>query len=173
MTYSREYYLAHKDKWREYGRKWRAENPEKDKAKKAKYRTSEKGKATEKAYSKKYREENAEKIREASRSYWAAHKDKKREKDKRYREKHAAECNARFYEKYHNDPKFRSHHLVRTKVSVALRSGKIVKGPCEKCGDKKAEAHHDDYNKPLEVRWLCRKCHDEWHRSNTPIYLTD
>jgi hypothetical protein len=36
---------------------------------------------------------------------------------------------------------------------------------CEICG-KKAEAHHDDYGKPLEVRWLCFKHHREWHKSH-------
>lgn len=37
--------------------------------------------------------------------------------------------------------------------------------PCEICGEK-AEAHHDDYNKPLEVRWLCFKHHREWHKTH-------
>lgn len=35
--------------------------------------------------------------------------------------------------------------------------------PCEKCGNPKAERHHDDYAKPREVRWLCKKHHMEHH----------
>ena len=44
-----------------------------------------------------------------------------------------------------------------------LRDKHLEKQPCEICG-KKAEAHHDDYDKPLEVRWLCFEHHREWHR---------
>ena len=36
--------------------------------------------------------------------------------------------------------------------------------PCEVCGERKTHAHHDDYSKPLEVKWLCKKHHDEHHR---------
>lgn len=51
------------------------------------------------------------------------------------------------------------------KMSVALKYKRIEKGPCEKCGaTEKVEAHHDDYSKPLEVRWLCPKHHKEHHR---------
>lgn len=47
---------------------------------------------------------------------------------------------------------------------------KLAREPCEICGDVVAQAHHDDYNKPLEVRWLCVKHHREWHRHNKPKY---
>lgn len=48
---------------------------------------------------------------------------------------------------------------AQTAVSDAIRSGKIKRQPCEKCGDPKSEAHHDDYEKPFDVRWLCFKHH--------------
>lgn len=54
-------------------------------------------------------------------------------------------------------------------VSNAIRGGKIVKGPCEICGNAIAQAHHDDYNFPLKVRWLCTKHHNEWHKHNEPV----
>ena len=31
------------------------------------------------------------------------------------------------------------------------------------------QAHHCDYNKPLEVMWLCQKCHHEWHKNNKAV----
>jgi hypothetical protein len=48
-------------------------------------------------------------------------------------------------------------------VNNAIRDGKLVRQPCEVCGAK-GEGHRDDYSKPLEVRWLCRKHHMELHR---------
>lgn len=52
---------------------------------------------------------------------------------------------------------------------VAVR-GMIPPARCMGCcQDKKLEAHHDDYNKPKVVRWLCKECHTLWHMNNTPI----
>ncbi len=50
--------------------------------------------------------------------------------------------------------------LARSRLRMAILRGDIVKQPCEVCG-KKAEAHHDDYSKPLEVRWFCHQHHRE------------
>lgn len=69
---------------------------------------------------------------------------------------------------------------VRNIVMKAIQSGKLVPRPCEVCGitgfqkdgRNKIEAHHDDYNKPLSVRWLCQPHHHEWHKHNKPIRRT-
>lgn len=52
---------------------------------------------------------------------------------------------------------------VRTKTRYRIARGILVKQPCEICGELKVEAHHDDYHKPFEVRWLCIKHHHEFH----------
>jgi len=46
----------------------------------------------------------------------------------------------------------------------AIRDGRIERKPCEVCGSTKVHAHHDDYHKPLEVRWLCVTHHAEHHK---------
>lgn len=53
---------------------------------------------------------------------------------------------------------------ARSYVNVYIRRGKIVKLPCEFCGDTDVQAHHDDYSKPLEIRWLCLDCHIKYHK---------
>lgn len=53
---------------------------------------------------------------------------------------------------------------ARRAVSREVRAGRMTRGPCEACGAERAQGHHDDYSKPLDVRWLCRPCHDEHHR---------
>ena len=48
-------------------------------------------------------------------------------------------------------------------VARAVRAGTLVRRPCEVCGAAKVLAHHDDYTKPLDVRWLCQSCHKSHH----------
>lgn len=53
---------------------------------------------------------------------------------------------------------------AREQVAYALRVGRIRRMPCEVCGRETVHAHHDDYSKPLQVRWLCIAHHAEHHR---------
>ena len=52
--------------------------------------------------------------------------------------------------------------LAAAVLSRALWRGELKRGNCEKCG-KLGEAHHEDYSRPLEVRWLCPQHHLEVH----------
>jgi hypothetical protein len=47
-----------------------------------------------------------------------------------------------------------------------IKKGLMERGSvCEDCNNQgKMEAHHNDYAKPLEVNWLCRRCHMKRHR---------
>jgi hypothetical protein len=55
-------------------------------------------------------------------------------------------------------------------VSRALRSGELVRRPCCRCGEDKSVAHHEDYDKPLEVMWLCQPCHKQRHKELMKIF---
>lgn len=58
-------------------------------------------------------------------------------------------------------------HQAITDAGNAIRNGKIKKEPCEICGAwSSLHAHHDDYSKPLSIRWLCSKHHRSWHAKN-------
>ncbi|MEE9117819.1 MAG: hypothetical protein V3U02_04390 [Calditrichia bacterium] len=59
-----------------------------------------------------------------------------------------------------NNPlKMKSHDMV----DRALKTGKLIKpNICDECTKKrKLEGHHKDYSKPLDVQWLCKKCHNK------------
>ena len=49
-------------------------------------------------------------------------------------------------------------------VRQAIINGTLVKVPCIRCGEVKSLAHHDDYDKPLDVMWLCQPCHKQRHK---------
>lgn len=51
-----------------------------------------------------------------------------------------------------------------SRVSRAIRDGIIPKLPCEVCASPDALAHHDDYDKPLKVTWLCQVHHKARHK---------
>jgi len=100
---------------------------------------------------------NLEKCREYSRM-------KQREWSQTEKGKLAIKINSNKWEK-ENPEKRRAH----VKVYKAVKSGKLQRrSHCEICNKEcKAQAHHEDYNKPLDVIWMCQRCHyhhDHKHR---------
>lgn len=65
--------------------------------------------------------------------------------------------------RYYSKPETRAKVAARGKIKHLCRVGKIKRGDCEACGKPNAEAHHVDYSQPLNVRWLCRRCHAHEH----------
>lgn len=55
-----------------------------------------------------------------------------------------------------------------TLLNNYLRDNKIKRpDACSLCLEKKKVcAHHDDYRRPLDIRWLCFACHKKWHAKN-------
>ena len=54
---------------------------------------------------------------------------------------------------------------ARKAVTEALKLGRLERpAHCERCErELPVEAHHFDYNRPLDVTWLCRPCHNTVH----------
>lgn len=129
------------------------------------------------------------------RAYYAANVDKRKEYDKNramlphrvsarlayQATENGREAVSRGHKKYNKSPlkkqamrryeeRYPSKRLAHIKCGNAIRDGRLIRQPCEACGEAKSQAHHDDYSKPLNVRWLCTKHHAEWHRHNNPIY---
>jgi hypothetical protein len=63
---------------------------------------------------------------------------------------------------------FSAAHRAHVAVGNALASGDLTRMPCEMCGSTPADGHHDDYAKPLDVRWLCRPHHIQHHVLHGP-----
>jgi len=55
-------------------------------------------------------------------------------------------------------------------VSRAIKAGKLQRLSCERCGDEKSLAHHEDYDLPLVVMWLCQPCHKQRHKELREIF---
>lgn len=61
--------------------------------------------------------------------------------------------------------KYPEKYKARYTLRNAVKLGKIKKGICEIDNDcnGRIEGHHNDYSKPLIVRWLCQKHHKLHH----------
>ena len=78
---------------------------------------------------------------------------------------------------HRGDTKANDH--AQNMVEYAIRKSILTpRSTCEKCGKegkkfkdgrRQIQAHHCDYNKPLDVMWLCQPCHHAWHKSNKAI----
>lgn len=62
--------------------------------------------------------------------------------------------------------KFPQKSRAYSLVQRAVASKRIDRRPCDECGALKSEAHHTDYSRPLDVKWLCAKCHHAKHRKH-------
>lgn len=91
-------------------------------------------------------------------------KTKKKEAVDKYRSTEEFRVRRRELEKKRRgNPDVRLKIAARVKVCKAVSSGILKRCPCSVCGNADVEAHHEDYNKPLDVVWLCAKHHDAIH----------
>jgi transposase len=68
---------------------------------------------------------------------------------RKYRKKYSKE----------NPEKIKAHNLAKYYINIPKNQ------LCEICNKNKAkEKHHEDYSKPLEIKFLCVSCHQKLHR---------
>lgn len=162
LEYNRKYHIEHKEEIR--------------KRKKIYYQTH---KSESLAKSKLWREANPDKIKQ----YMIIYKDRKKVYSKKYREKNKSKISIYYSDWYKKNGRTRSLKELESikiwrkmnpekisaqrKLRQAVKNG-IIKKPleCSICHKKVyLNAHHDDYTKPLNVRWVCAKCHKNIHTS--------
>lgn len=105
-----------------------------------------------------------------NRDYYRRNKDKVSKKVYEYKhtEKGKRVMNESAKKWKESNPKKYLSHLA---VKQGLKYGFIEKKDCEVCGDPEVHAHHDDYDKPWDVVWLCPQHHKDHHaklEANTP-----
>ena len=146
----REYQASRKNELREYNRRY--SKTEKYKETKKRYRQTEKYKEWQKKYKETGRRKEAllkySKTEKAKLTQLKYHQSKKGRTSRSL-------CSKRYMSK---NPKITKAHQA---VIRAIKNGVIKRMPCVICGATKTHGHHEDYNKPLEVIWLCPKHHKE------------
>lgn len=138
-----------------------------------------------KAYMKIYCAEHKEEMRERSKRWYKNNTERKKEYYKRWRLNNLIkikECNERFNK---NNPNYFKNWIknnvekasaifrrYREKNQERIKSQRIankaypIKQICSITGcNNLGERHHIDYDKPLEILWLCRKHHREFHKN--------
>ncbi|MEY9162207.1 hypothetical protein ABIE78_000326 [Sinorhizobium fredii] len=65
-----------------------------------------------------------------------------------------------------NPGKYDAHLAVQR----AVNAGELEKQTCEVCGIEAVDAHHDQYDEPLKVRWLCRRHHTRLHHYGEDMF---
>jgi len=139
------------------------------------YGLSNKCRDCKRAYDAEHAAENKEAKRLRNRSYYLAHRDEILSQQPAYRAGRADEMRDYFAARYvaKRDVIVAQQRLLAEKhperrhanylLNYSRKKGLVVARPCDVCGAPKVEGHHDDYAKPLDVRWLCRSHHRKLH----------
>jgi len=122
-----------------------------------------------------WRERNPEKVKEQTRRSLEKNKDKINERRRTPERRKVNNESVKNWRK-NNPERFaetekarrlqdRPKELARNYVYKQISRGKLIRPSlCEKCCKEcKPEAHHEDYEKRLEIIWLCKTCHRHTH----------
>ena len=138
----KNWYEKNKEEKRKYSREWRKNNSEKWKGYKKKWWKGyyQRTKEERKCKIKEWRKNNSEKWKGYCKSWWKDNPLKSREYKMKFRKE--------------NPEKYKAQSLAR---KIKMPKEQI----CQECRVELAkQKHHEDYSKPLEVKFVCRKCHN-------------
>lgn len=129
------------------------------------YKNDKTCKECRKAAVKEYRQKNIDKYREYDRQR-ASDPDRVNARVEYAKTERGKEAATKARKKWkQKNPVKRAAHVI---LGNAVRDGRVEKpSVCSVCGGGgRIHGHHDDYAKPLAVKWLCTTCHDKWHAEN-------
>lgn len=171
--YNRKYYAANQKRLLEYRKKYVADNREEINRIALEKHWANRDKILQKnkknylinrekilEYNRKWHHENRDKIYEMNKKYAKENPEKVKEWSKK------SNLKLRKYHIQYLKKWKKAHPLVSIagdRIKYAIKVGKIKRIPCEFCGNPKSEAHHEDYTKPLDVWFLCKKHHTARH----------
>jgi hypothetical protein len=124
-------------------------------------------KACQKAKNKAWQQANPEKNRAFNKAWRKANPEKNWARTKAWQQANPEKTQARINAYQKNNPKKRAAHNA---VNNAIKRGdlpRVSTCDCVDCGIQATEYHHEDYNKPLKVVALCKKCHVKQHYPST------
>lgn len=119
--------------------------------------------------SKKQREDNHEEYLSYQRAYHYNNKEILAQKAKEYSKTDKGKAvTCRSNKNYRLKPQNKIKERAWKLTGNALKTGLLIRpNTCSKCNVTcKPEAHHTDYTKPLDITWLCKKCHENTHHLN-------
>ena len=119
-----------------------------------------------------HRQKNIERIREYDRN-------RINQKERRIKEYEAIKKDVKRYEKYRKSKEKwaklnRNKRKAHNKLKRALQKGIILKpNKCQICRKTNCNiyGHHYDYNKPLNVIWVCSECHGKLHKKYNKLII--
>ena len=132
-----------------------------------------------------YREKNREHLKDLAKKHYHSNLEKSRQEERLKHWKHREKRKEYYCKRYQKNKNTFEHKkktkermdryrtkkenqlkdIARSAVIKAVNRGKLFRPEeCSECKNKCVpQAHHDDYSKPLQVRWLCRGCHMNFH----------
>jgi len=146
-----------------YIKQWRIDNREQTlkQMKQYKYRHKEKIAEYQKEYMEQWRKDNSGYIKEYKKQWHINNKEKILEKVKQWCEDNPEKIKANSKK---SSKKYKNNNLEKIKAQSIANRAYPISQICSVAGcNEIGERHHPDYDKPLEIIWLCRKHHKELH----------